>query len=55
MNVLSAFRFMIPLCGVIESSVFLESESIGMGIVVGGAILLGSLFAMSRIESKAGV
>lgn len=54
-NVLSAFRFMIPLCGVIESSVFLESESIGIGIVVGGAILLGSLFAMSRIESKAGV
>lgn len=51
-NVLSAFRFMIPLCGVIESAVFLKSETIGVGIVVGGAVLLVSLFAMSRIETK---
>jgi drug/metabolite transporter (DMT)-like permease len=51
-NLLSGFRFMIPLCGVIESAVFLETETIGIGIVIGGAILLGSLFAMSRIEAK---
>lgn len=52
-NLLSGFRFMIPLCGVIESAVFLESERMGIGIVVGGAILLGSLLAMSRIEASA--
>ena len=52
-NLLSGFRFMIPLCGVIESAVFLETETVGIGIVIGGAILLGSLFAMSRIEAKA--
>lgn len=49
-NVLSAYRFMIPLCGVIESALFLESETIGLGIVLGGSILLVSLYAMSRLE-----
>lgn len=52
-NVLSAFRFTIPLCGVIESAVFLKSETLGIGILLGGAILLVSLFAMSRMEAKA--
>jgi len=51
-NVLSAFRFTIPLCGVIESAAFLKSETIGVGILVGGAILLISLFAMSRMEAS---
>ena len=51
-NVLSAYRFMIPLCGVVESAVFLKSETIGIGILVGGTILLISLFAMSRLEEK---
>jgi drug/metabolite transporter (DMT)-like permease len=54
-NVLSAFRFTIPMCGVIESAVFLKTESIGIGILVGGSILVASLFAMSRMESRVGV
>ncbi len=51
-NVLSAFRFLIPLFGVVESALFLKDETIGFGIVVGGGILIGSLFAMSRLEKK---
>lgn len=50
--VLSAYRFLIPLCGVIESALFIESESIGIGIIVGGTLILGSLWMMSRLEKK---
>lgn len=52
-NVLSAFRFLIPLFGVLESALFLKDETIGIGIVVGGAILIVSLFAMSQLEERA--
>lgn len=51
-NVLSAYRFLIPLCGVIESALFVKSETVGLGIVVGGCLILGSLYAMSRLESR---
>lgn len=49
-NVLSAFRFLIPLFGVVESAIVLKNETIGIGIVVGGSVLIGSLYAMSRLE-----
>ena len=49
-NVLSAFRFLIPLCGVVESALFIKSETVGMGIIVGGCLVIGSLIAMSRLE-----
>ncbi|MCH6259229.1 DMT family transporter [Puniceicoccaceae bacterium K14] len=49
-NVLSSFRFLIPLCGVIESAIFIKGETIGMGIVVGGVLIVGSLAISSRIE-----
>ena len=52
-NVMSAFRFMIPLCGVIESALFLKNETIGIGIVIGGVILIGSLYMMGRLEEQA--
>ena len=52
-NVMSAFRFLIPLCGVIESTLFLKNETIGIGIVVGGSILIGSLYMMGRLEEQA--
>ncbi|MDQ8201869.1 DMT family transporter [Pelagicoccus sp. SDUM812003] len=48
-NVLSAYRFLIPLCGVIESALFIEEETIGLGIVVGGVLVLASLVAMGRL------
>lgn len=51
-NVLSAYRFLIPLCGVLESALLVEDESIGLGIVMGGCLILGSLYAMSRLEKR---
>lgn len=51
-TVLSAYRFLIPLCGVVESALLIEGESIGWGILVGGALILGSLWAMSRLEAS---
>lgn len=53
LNVLSAFRFLIPLCGVVESAIFLKDETIGIGIVVGGLILIGSLYMMGKLEEQA--
>lgn len=49
-TVLSAFRFLIPLCGVVESALLVEEETIGLGIVVGGILILSALIAMSRME-----
>ena len=49
-NVLSAYRFLIPLCGVVESVVFVETESVGVGILLGGTIVIGSLMAMNKME-----
>ena len=40
---MAAYRFLIPLCGVIESALFIPDESIGIGIVVGGTCILFSL------------
>ncbi len=48
-NLLSAFRFLIPLFGVVESALFIQGESIGIGIVVGGAIVTLSLMAMNKM------
>lgn len=47
-NVLSSYRFLIPLCGVVESSLFIEGESIGVGIVLGGSLILASLIGFNR-------
>lgn len=51
-NVLSAYRFLIPLFGVTESALLIESESIGLGIILGGTLIIASLIAMSRLETK---
>ena len=48
--VLSTYRFLIPLCGVVESALIIEEETIGIGIVVGGSLILGSLWMASRVE-----
>lgn len=51
-NVLSAFRFLIPLCGVLESAILVEEESIGLGIALGGSLIFASLYWMSRISER---
>lgn len=45
---LATYRFLIPLCGVIESMVFLENEELTPAMVVGGAIVLVAMTLVSR-------
>ncbi|CAA6678044.1 MULTISPECIES: DMT family transporter [unclassified Lentimonas] len=49
-NVLSSFRFIIPLFGVIESVLFIPGETLRLGIVIGAVIIFGCLIAVARIE-----
>lgn len=51
-NVLAGYRFLIPLSGVTQSAIFIRSESLGGGIVLGGALILGSLIYLHRVESR---
>ncbi|MBC2607556.1 DMT family transporter [Pelagicoccus albus] len=51
-NVLSAYRFLIPLFGVVESALLVPTESIGPGIVFGGLMIVTSLFVSGRIKDN---
>lgn len=51
-NVLAGYRFLIPLAGVTQSALFVEGESLGLGIVVGGGLILGSLIYLHRSENR---
>lgn len=51
-NLLSTYRFLIPLMGVIESVLFIPGETLGPGIVAGGLLILGSLIAISRLRER---
>lgn len=48
-NILAGYRFLIPLCGVVQSSLFVRAESPGAGIYVGGGIVLLGIFLLSRL------
>ena len=49
-NVLSSFRFVIPLFGVIESVLFIPGETLRLGIIIGAIIIFGCLIAVARLE-----
>ena len=49
-NTLAGYRFLIPLCGVIESTILIESEVPGPGIFAGGSLIVLSLLWLSRTE-----
>jgi len=51
-NVLAGYRFLIPLSGAIQSTLFIAGESPGVGIVLGGLLILGSLIYLHRIEVR---
>lgn len=47
---LASYRFLIPVCGVVESLIFLKAESAGWGLVVGGVFVIGSIWWAQRLE-----
>lgn len=53
-SLLASYRFLIPLCGVIESLIILRSETPGWGLLVGGPIILISIFASQRLQARKG-
>lgn len=49
-NLLAGYRFLIPVCAVSLSSLFVAGESPGIGIWVGGALVLSSVVALQRLK-----
>lgn len=49
-NLLAGYRFLIPICAVIESSLFVAGESPGIGIFIGGALVIASVVGLQRIH-----
>lgn len=47
-NLLAGYRFLVPICAVVESSLFVAGESPGIGIAVGGAMVIGALIGLQR-------
>lgn len=51
-NLLAGYRFLIPLAGVVLSSILIPGESIGIGAVVGGSIIIVALILLNRIQHE---
>lgn len=49
-NVLSSFRFLIPLMGVTESTLFIQGENLRPGLIVGAIIVFSSLITIARLK-----
>jgi drug/metabolite transporter (DMT)-like permease len=51
-SLLASYRFLIPLCGVIESLIILKSESPGIGLLIGGPMILVSIYITQKFQKK---
>lgn len=47
-NLMAGYRFLIPICAVMESSLFVAGESPGIGIFVGGALVIAAVVGLQR-------
>ena len=47
-NLLAGYRFLVPVCAVIESSFMVSGETPGYGIWLGGALVVASLIGLHR-------
>lgn len=45
---LAGYRFLIPLCGMTESLIFLKGETAGWGLIAGAVLVVGSLVMAQR-------
>jgi drug/metabolite transporter (DMT)-like permease len=54
-NVLSTFRFLIPLMGVLESTLFIPGETLRVGLIIGAIIVFASLIIISRVKEAPAV
>jgi drug/metabolite transporter (DMT)-like permease len=51
-TLLASYRFLIPICGVLEALIILKSESPGWGLVVGGSLVIISMFIARRTTAR---
>ena len=47
-NLLAGYRFLVPICAVVESSLLVSGESPGMGIWIGGVLVIAALIGLQR-------
>lgn len=47
-NLMASYRFMIPLCGMMESLLLLPGERMSLGLGIGAVIIVGSTWFMHR-------
>jgi len=47
-NLLAGYRFLIPICAVTLSTLFVPGESPGLGIFVGGILVIGAVIGLQR-------
>jgi drug/metabolite transporter (DMT)-like permease len=47
-TLLASYRFLIPICGVLEALILLKSESPGWGLVTGGSLVVISMLIARR-------
>ena len=51
-NLLAGYRFLIPICAVTESSLFVAGESPGIGIFIGGALVIAAVVGLQRVAKR---
>ena len=49
-NLLAGYRFLIPVCAVVESSLLVATESPGIGIYIGGALVICAVIGLQKIN-----
>ncbi|MCP5537430.1 MAG: DMT family transporter [Akkermansiaceae bacterium] len=47
-NLLAGYRFLVPVCAVVESSLLVSGESPGAGIWIGGSLVVAALIGLQR-------
>ncbi len=51
-NILAGYRFLIPLAGIILSTLLIPNEKPGLGIYIGAVLILGSLVYVNYLDRK---
>ena len=49
-TLLAGYRFLVPVCAVVESVLLVSGESPGLGIWVGGLLVIFSIVALQRVK-----
>ena len=51
-NLLAGYRFLVPVCAVVESSLMVSGESPGMGIWIGGVLVIAALVGLQSSKGS---